>query len=70
MGFMDLFKAKKVIRAKIIGVRTAADTKGFMTYNYGVYSFMVEYEDKTIGVVESSPDDKSWDTLISALKFD
>ena len=48
---MGMFN-KKVVRARIVGVRTAMDTKVLGTENYGVYSFLVEYEDGKIDVKE------------------
>lgn len=69
MGFFDQFKPKPIVRAKIIGVRTGEDTKGLTTYNYGVYSFLVQYNDGTCDVIESQKGDKIWDTLMSLMQF-
>lgn len=53
MGFLDAFKPKKPKRAKIIGVRTGEETKGIVDENFGIYSFLVEYEDESVGVEEA-----------------
>ena len=70
MGFLDQFKPKEIVAAKIVGVRTAEDTKVLSTWNYGVYSFLVMYEDGTLNVLESKPGDKNWQTLMDVIKFD
>lgn len=45
-------KGEDIARVKVIGVRTAQQTKVMTTYNYGVYSFLVEYVDGTIEIEE------------------
>lgn len=68
---MGIFGQKKQIqRAKIIGVRTAEDTKTLVTVNYGVYCFLVEYTDGTCGVAESKPGENHWSELMQHVKFD
>lgn len=54
MGFLS---GKKIVRTLIVGVRTAQDTKMFATYNYGVYSFVVEYDNGSREIVEVKGND-------------
>jgi len=70
MGFMDQFKPRPIVRAKVIGVRTAEDTKGLTTFNYGVYSFLVQRDDGSVDIVESQKGDKNWNVMLSVLLFE
>ena len=54
MGFLDQFRKKTPKRAKIIGVRTGVESKALADVNFGVYSFLVEYEDESVGVEEET----------------
>lgn len=44
---------KSVSRVKVLGVRTAADSKLLATYNYGIYCLLVEYDDGSREIVEA-----------------
>lgn len=46
------YNGKTVVAARIVGVRTAQDTKVLATYNYGVYSILVQYDTGEVELVE------------------
>ena len=54
---MGIFTSKKIVRTLIVGVRMAQDTKVFATYNYGMYSFVVEYDNGIRELVEVKGND-------------
>lgn len=54
---MGIFTSKKIVRTLIVGVRMAQDTKVFATYNYGMYSFVVEYDNGSREIVEVKGND-------------
>lgn len=68
---MALFGPKKEIRrVKIIGVRTAEDTKTLWTVNYGVYSFLIEYTDGSLGIREAQANSNDAANLLQYVNFD
>ena len=69
MGLFSQKETKVITRAKVIGVRTAEESKTLVTYNFGVYSFLVEYDDGTHGIIESNPKAKDWESLMAVLAY-
>ena len=49
---MGLFTSKTAVRAVVLGVRTAEETKVLATYNSAVYSLLVEYSDGSRDILE------------------
>lgn len=68
-GPSNLYNGKKVQRVKVIGVRTAEETKIMATYNYGVYSFLVQYEDGTVEIAEEQMKSAGMKTLLRFVEF-
>ena len=60
-------KTKSIAKAKLLGIRTAQQTKALATYNFSVYSFWVEYTDGSTETLELSSDDKRAKPLIDRL---
>lgn len=72
MGFFgpsDIYNGKKVVRTKVIGVRTAEQTKVLGTYNFGIYSFLVEYEDGSVEIAEEQMKSPGMKTLMQFVEF-
>ena len=69
MGFMDKFKPKPVKLAKIIGVRTAEQSKALSDVNFGVYSFLVECTDGTVEVREAAYRSDAFNELMQYVIF-
>lgn len=72
MGFFgpsDIYNGKKVERVKVIGVRTAEQTKVLGTYNFGIYSFLVEYEDGSVEIAEEQMKSPGMKTLMQFVEF-
>lgn len=44
--------AKKIVRAKVLGVRTEENTKVLATYNTTVYCVLLLYSDNSVELVE------------------
>lgn len=53
MGLFGNKDVKRVVRAKVIGVRTAENSGMLTTYNYGVYSLLIEYDNGARDIVEA-----------------
>lgn len=68
-GPSNLYNGKKVKRAKVVGVRTAEETRIMATYNYGIYSFLVQYEDGTVELVEEQMKSNGMKTLLQFVEF-
>ena len=49
---MGLFTSKTAVRAVVLGVRTAEETKVLATYNSAMYSLLVEYSDGSRDILE------------------
>ena len=60
---------KNVNRAKIVGVRTAQDTKMLATYNYGIYSVLVEYNDGSRTLSEHHIDEPFMRAILPKLEW-
>lgn len=69
MGLFDS-KRKEIRRAKIIGVRTGTETKGLMNYNFGIYSFLIEYTDGSLGVREVQLGKPDMAELLAYVEYD
>lgn len=72
MGFFgpsDIYNGKRVVRVKVIGVRTAEQTKVLGTYNFGIYSFLVEYEDGSVDIAEEQMKSPGMKTLMRFVEF-
>lgn len=54
----------KIKSAKVLGVRTAEQTKILATYNYTVYSILIIYEDDTREVIECDGDSAEFKELL------
>ena len=68
-GPSNLYNGKRVARAKVIGVRTAEQTKIMATYNYGVYSLLVQYEDGSVEIVEEEINSRGMKTLLQFIEW-
>lgn len=68
---MALFGPKKEIRrVKIIGVRTAMESKTLWTENYGVYSFLIEYTDGSCAIKEAQLGKPDMAQLMQYIQYD
>ena len=47
MGLFSMKPTQEIAKVKVLGVRTAEETKVFATYNSAVYCVLVEYTDGT-----------------------
>lgn len=54
----------KIIKAKLLGIRMAQETKVISTVNSSSYCFLVEYESGLREVLEMGADDKRFSTLL------
>jgi len=43
---------KDIARVKVLGVRTAHETKVFATYNFGIYCLLIQYMDGSLELKE------------------
>ena len=68
-GLSSMYNGKKVAVVKVIGVRTAEQTKVLGTYNFGIYSFLVQYEDGSVEIVEEQLKSPGMKTLMQFVKF-
>lgn len=59
----------EVKRAKIVGVRTAHDTKVMATYNYGIYSVLVEFNNGSRTLSEHQIDDAFMKAILPKLEL-
>lgn len=68
-GQWDEYNGKKLARVMFLGVRTAEQTKVMATYNYGIYSFLVEFTDGTRGVFEEQLGSVGMNKLINFIPW-
>lgn len=68
MGFFGT-KTDGISRIKIVGVRTAQQTKVMATYNYGIYSLLIEYTDGHRGLVEVEADSRDMKTYLPYIEW-
>ena len=68
-GPSSTYNGKKVARVKVIGVRTAEQTKIMATYNFGIYSLLVQYEDGTCEIAEEQINSHGMKTLLQFVEF-
>ena len=54
----------------VIGTRTGEQTKIFATYNFTIYSLLVEYESGKREVIETEANSKQFNELIKYIKTD
>lgn len=54
----------------VIGTRTGEQTKIFATYNFTIYSFLVEYESGKREVIETEANSEQFNELIKYIKTD
>ena len=54
----------RIVKAKLLGIRMAQETKVMATYNSSSYCFLVEYENGVREVLEMGADDKRFSTLL------
>lgn len=59
------FRHKEVEKAKIVGVRTAEQTKIMATYNFGIYSVLVKFVDGSVELAEVKYDSPEMKTLVN-----
>ena len=71
MGIMGTIKKitapypeEDIVKARIVGVRTAEDTKVLATYNYGIYSVLIKYKDGTVELAEEQFDSAGMKILL------
>ena len=68
MGFFGT-KTDGIRRIKIVGVRTAQQTKVMATYNYGIYSLLIEYTDGHRAIVEVEADSKDMKAYLPYIEW-
>lgn len=61
---MSTYNGKDVLKARIVGVRTAEQTKVMATYNFGIYSILVQYVDGSKELVEEKFDSAGMRLLV------
>lgn len=54
----------------VIGTRAGEQTKIFATYNFTIYSFLVEYESGKREVIETEANSEQFNELIKYIKTD
>lgn len=65
----DTYNGMNVVYARIVGVRTAQDTKVLATYNYGVYSILVQYDTGEVELVEEKFGSAGLKTLVKYMQL-
>lgn len=68
-GKADEYDNKTLARVKCVGVRTAEQTKVLATYNYGIYSFLVEFTDGSRGIYEEQLGSVGMKKLINFIEW-
>ena len=72
MGLFGLgtkYNGKEVDAVKMVGVRTAEQTKIMATYNFGIYSFLVRYKDGTVEMAEEKYNSQGMKVLMQYIVF-
>jgi len=60
----------EIAKVKILGTRTGEETRVLGTYNFTVYSFLIEYKSGRREVKECTKDSKEFQELISRADMD
>lgn len=60
----------KIKSVTVLGTRTGEQTKIFATYNFTIYSFLVEYESGKREVIETEANSEQFNDLIKYIKMD
>lgn len=60
----------KIKSVTILGTRTGEQTKILGTYNFTIYSFLVEYESGKREVIETEANSEQFNDLIKYIKMD
>lgn len=68
MGFFGT-KTNGIKRIKIVGVRTAQQTKVMATYNYGIYSLLIEFTDGHRELVEEEADGRNMKAYLPYIEW-
>lgn len=63
-------RRREIRRVKIIGVRTAEETRGLGNVNFGIYSFLIEYGDGSVGIREAQLGRPEMAELLAYVRFD
>ena len=60
----------KIKSVTVLGTRTGEQTKILGTYNFTIYSFLVEYESGKREVIETEANSEQFNDLIKYIKMD
>ena len=70
MALFGKKEVKTISKVKLLGVRTAEQTKVLGTVNSTLYCFLVEYTDGDRAILEYGPSDKEINELLYKIDMD
>ena len=70
MALFGKNEARTISRVKLLGIRTAEQTKVLATYNSTLYCFLVEYDNGDRAILEYHAGDKEIKELLYMIDMD